>query len=451
MGFFLYSSLRSQLYQSVDDGLRIRADQLLGVIDDESKRPRFDSDETPTLNLREDMARLVSPSGTVLDSLGNDSIPLVSSTIGNDESRFVTFPCSEVVDGQGKCEEFQIFRLLTLPYVVDGNTVAYLQVGRDIESVQEALTRLLRLLLISGPILVGVASLGGYWLSGQALAPIEKIRRQAAAIHAKDLSQRLNLATTDDEVGRLAHTFNEMLVRLEESFLRQRRFTADASHELRTPLAVIRGEIDVALERPRSAEEYVETLEVVGMEAQRMSRLVNELLLLARADAEEIRLEYEQVDLADLLKLLLEQMQRPAKEAQVSLKADLPPSLPMIGDRDRLLELFINLVENGLIYAPASQMDVQARSAGENIVVTITDSGPGIPEEHLPHIFERFYRVDQARGQSSDGSGLGLAIAQEIAHAHGGHISVQSKEDMGTTFTVQLHQNCNNGKSEMSD
>jgi len=182
-----------------------------------------------------------------------------------------------------------------------------------------------------------------------------------------------------------------------------------------------------------------------------MSRLVNELLLLARADAEEIRLEYEQVDLADLLKLLLEQMQRPAKEAEVSLKADLPSSLPMIGDRDRLLELFINLVENSLIYAPASQVEVQARSAEENIVVTITDSGPGIPEEHLPHIFERFYRVDQARGQSSDGSGLGLAIAQEIAHAHGGHISVQSKQDMGTTFIVRLHQNCNNGKSEMSD
>jgi heavy metal sensor kinase len=400
------------------------------------------------LNLREDVARLVSPSGTVLDSQGNAFVPIVSSTIGNGESRFFTIRCTGAGEGQDGCEESGVFRLLSVPVVIHGDTVAYLQVGRDIEPVQEVLARLLRLLLIAGPILVGVAALGGYWLTGQALAPIEKIRRQAAAINAQDLSQRLNLTTTDDEVGRLAQTFNEMLDRLEKSFQRQRRFTADASHELRTPLAVIRGEIDVGLERPRSAAEYVETLESVGAEARRMSRLVNELLLLARADAHELRLDYEKVDLADLLTLLVEQMQRPAQEAEVRLGADLPRSLPILGDRDRLLELFLNLLENALVHAPGSQVDVRAQPNGETIVVTISDTGPGIPEEHVPHLFERFYRADQVRGRSSGGSGLGLAIAQEIAHAHGGDISVRSERGKGTTFSVQLYQKSKNGKAE---
>jgi heavy metal sensor kinase len=314
----------------------------------------------------------------------------------------------------------------------------------------EALSRLLRLLIVAGPFLVGIATAGGYMLAGQALAPIEKIRQRAASIHAKDLSQRLELTTMDDEVGRLAQTFNEMLDRLEESFRRQRRFTADASHELRTPLSVIRGEIDITLERPRKEADYVETLESVGVEAQRMSRLVHELLLLARADTDEFRLEQEKIDLADLLSVLTEQMERQAQEADVRLKTDLHSPLIVYGDRDRFLELFINLLENTFFYAPGSLVTVKAQSNGENIFVTITDTGPGIAKEHLPHLFDRFYRVDPSRKRSASGSGLGLAIAQEIVHAHGGHISVQSEPGRGTTFTVRLPLNSSNHHNKNS-
>ena len=435
-GFFLYFSLRIQLYKTIDNQLRTTADPLMGSI--ENGRLRFDSNERPTLTLQGiEMARLVTPSGTVLDKLGNEFVPLIPLP-ENRRSEFFTLRFASE-DEPGEKGHTEIFRLLSIPILVDGNLEGYLQVGRDIESVHEALTRLLRLLLLTGPILVGGAAIGGYWLTGQALAPIEKIRRQAASIRARDLSKRLDWTTPEDEVGRLARTFNEMLDRLEESFQRQRRFTGDASHELRTPLAVIRGEIEVALERPRTPAEYVETLESVGVEAQRMSRLVNELLLLARADADELQLEFEKVDLAELLRLLVDQMQRQAQEAGVSLTADLPLSLTIPGDRDRLLELFINLIENTLLYAPGSQVDVQVQSFGENVEVTITDSGPGIPEADLPHIFDRFYRVDRVRERSSRGSGLGLAIAQEIARAHGGLISVQSEPGKGTTFIMRLH------------
>jgi heavy metal sensor kinase len=438
LGLFLYSSLRAQLYQSTDNTLRIRADQLLDSIDFRDEQIQFDPEDIPPVSLRDDeAAHLISPSGVVLDSIGDEFAPQ-AATSENEASRFLTIRFWEG-DPEDK-SEYEMVRLLITPVIQDGDLVAYLQVGHDLSYVQEAVGRLLQLLLLAGPVMVGIAAAGGYWLTGQALAPIEKVRGQAASIQAEGLSQRLDLAKTNDEVERLTLTFNEMLDRLEQSFLRQRRFTADASHELRTPLAIIRGEIDVALERPRSFVEYVETLQSVGAEADRMTRLVNELLLLARSDSGELRLEMLPFDLADLLRLMVEQIQPKAREMGTRIHADLPPSLPIVGDKDRLMELFLNIIENALLHAPGSLIEVQAQPDGEQIVVTIADTGPGITAEHLPHIFDRFYRVDPVREHSYRGSGLGLAIAQEIAQAHQGRITVESTPGKGTTFTVHLRR-----------
>jgi heavy metal sensor kinase len=331
-----------------------------------------------------------------------------------------------------------MLRLLSLPVVVNDRVIAYLQVGRDLGALQETLARLRTLLLIAAPALVLATSLASYWLAGQALAPIEAIRAQAAAIGAHDLTQRLELHLPDDEVGRLAHTFNDMLARLDESFRRQRRFTADASHELRTPLAIVRGEIDVALEQPRSPAEYVDTLHSIGSETDRMTRLVYELLLLARSDAAGLRMEYEAVDMADLLPILTEQMQVEAENARATLRAHLQAPLVVQGDRDRLLQLFINLIENALTYAPASQVTLHGWADNGCAVITVSDTGPGIPPEHLPHLFERFYRADTARSRSNGESGLGLAIVQEIAHLHNGSVAVESELGEGTRFVVRL-------------
>jgi len=436
LGLFLYNSLRAQLYQAADDSLRIRADQLLASIREQDGELGFDRQDNALTNLRdEEAAHLVSPSGMVMDSLGDEFAP-VAASLTTRESRVLThrFWETDPVDGR----EFETVRLLITPILEDGNVAAYLQVGQDMEPTQDALSRLLRLLLLSGPAMVGVAALGGYWLTGKALAPIEKIRQQAASIQASELGRRVDPANSNDEVERLTLTINEMLDRLEASFLRQRRFTADASHELRTPLAIIRGEIDVALERPRTPVEYVETLQSLDSEADRMTRLVNELLLLARSDSNELPLEMQPFDLADLLRLLTEQIQPKARETGARIRVDLPPSIPIVADKDRLLELFLNILENALLHAPGSSIDVRAQSDGEQVVVTIADTGPGISPEHLPHIFDRFYRVDPVRERSYEGSGLGLAIAQEIAKAHHGQIAAESRVGEGTTFIVRL-------------
>ena len=262
--------------------------------------------------------------------------------------------------------------------------------------------------------------------------------QQAASVSAEELGRRLGLDLPDDEVGRLARTFDAMLERLDASFRRQRRFTSDASHELRTPLAVIRGEIDVTLERPRAPAVYVEALESIGGEAERMTRLVSDLLLLARSDNAQLPLAWEALDLAELLSVLIDQMKPQAEAAGVELYATFSAPLPSDGDRDRLLQLFINLLDNAFTYAPGSRVQVEGKAVVGGVEIVVSDSGPGIGIEHLPHIFERFYRVDAARSRANGGSGLGLSIAQEIARAHGGEIRAQSEIECGATFTVWL-------------
>jgi heavy metal sensor kinase len=458
---YLYLSFSTQLHQALDDSLRNSAEKLLVIVDSEGGRLRFDEGDLQAANLsyeRDDVIRLVSPAGELLDDWGEEQVPITPETLGGGVytvryQDIVQYQDSVGADAEEELEqdpaqddeapeddpnETEVVRLLSVPIEIDSQVIAYLQVGRDLEPLQETLARLRTLLFISEPILALLAALAGYWLAGRTLAPIESIRAQAASISARDLSRRLRLTLPDDEVGRLARTFNDMLARLDESFRRQRRFTADASHELRTPLAVIRGEVDVTLEQPRTPAEYEESLRSIGAEAERMSRLANELLLLARGDADELPLEQEEVDLADLLTILAEQIQGEARAANVTLATELPASLLVWGDRDRLLQLFINLLENAFTYAPDSRVTIQGRMDGDSVIMAVTDTGPGIPSAHLPHLFERFYRADKARSRANGGSGLGLAIAQEIVHAHGGTLDANSQVGQGTTFTVRL-------------
>jgi heavy metal sensor kinase len=319
--------------------------------------------------------------------------------------------------------------------------IGYLQVGRNLRPIRRLLQKFLLLIGLATPLVLCITGLGSYWLAGQALRPIEQIRQQAAAISSQDLSKRLNLNLPDDEVGRLARTFDQMLARLDLNFQRQRQFISDASHELRTPLAIIQGEVDVALEQPRSAAEYVETLQAVGIETRRMTRLVANLLLLARNDNAARPLNATRFDLADMLTVLVEQLQPQAEAANVTLTLAIPAALELNGDHDQLLQLFVNLLENAFTYAPGSTVQVRGDKENGVVKISVSDTGPGIAAEHLPHLFTRFYRVDHGYHRASGGSGLGLAIAQEIAKAHEGQISVTSILSQGTTFTVCLPLN----------
>lgn len=336
-------------------------------------------------------------------------------------------------------------RLYTVPFVLEGQGTGIVQVAESYAQTQEVQGQLIALLALGLPFTVLAASGGGWFLAGRALAPIDRITRSAQQISADDLHQRLNLTLPNDEVGRLAATFDEMLARLDDAFQRQKRFIADASHEMRTPLTILKGDVEVALNRPRSAEEYQETLHMVNQTTDRLTALVEELFLLARADNRQFPLKVEPLDLAQLLAEEVGRLQAKAQANTIKLTLTAPASLPLLGDPDKLARLFMNLIDNALKYSrPGDTVQVTAAVQAEQAQVTIRDSGPGIPAEHLPHLFERFYRVDKARsrqatnGHSGSGAGLGLSIAQWLAQIHGGQIEVSSQVGRGTTFTVWL-------------
>jgi len=282
------------------------------------------------------------------------------------------------------------------------------------------------------------------------LKPVQAIVHTARRISESDLSQRLNL-NRDDELGELASTFDQMLDRLQAAFERQRQFTADASHELRSPLAIIELESNRALERPRTSKEYERALRLIQSENEWMSRLVNELLLLARMDAEQAVLQAERLDLSEVVVDVTERLNPLAQARGVTLKTGALVECYVHADRVYLGQLLTNLVENAIKYTQRSDALVLLESASQMLddrrwsLVSITDNGPGIPEEHLPYIFNRFYRLDKARFRQADeedawisGSGLGLAIAKSIAQVYGGNIEVSSQTGKGTTFTVWL-------------
>ncbi len=446
-GSFLYFSLRAQLLQSLDDGLRFNAEQLLTTVENENGHVAFARGDAASSSYRstDDLLRLVLLDGTITDHQGVSTVD-IPTTIQQGRSAVFTTVTETHSENNQNTSNFLLLgdslqhrlRIVSVPVIVDGRQLAWVQVGRSMEALYETLNELLLLLLLIMPVVVMIAAISGYWLAGRVLQPIEIIRRQAATISAQDLQKRLNLALPDDEVGRLAHTFDQMLDRLQVSFQAQQRFVSDASHELRTPLAIMRGECDVTLESPRRPAEYIETIETIGEEIGRMERLVANLLWLVRNDSTELPLQYEALDLADLLDILLELLQPQAAAANVEIKVDFPSILPLYGDTDRLIQMFTNLLENTFVYAPNSKLSISARTQDDWVIIAFTDTGPGIAPEHLPHLFERFYRVDASRNRASGGSGLGLAILQEIVQAHGGTVAVTTVLGDSTQFLVKL-------------
>ena len=325
-------------------------------------------------------------------------------------------------------------RVLTVPLLVNDQAVGYLQVGAVREQVDNALSLLLIVLVVSGLGATVAAAIVGRLLAGRALRPIDTITQTALAIsRADDLDKRIPEAGPQDEVGRLVKTFNIMLDRLEGLFRGQQRFIADISHELRTPLTTIRGNVDL-MRHMKSVDE--ESLNAIQAESDRMTRMVGDLLLLAQADAGQT-IRRERVELDTLLLEVYRQMQPMLEGVELSIGEE--DQAAVMGDTDRLKQLLLNLVDNARKYTPkGGQVTLGLRCEPGWAVLTVADTGIGIPTQDLPHIFGRFYRVDKARSRVAGGAGLGLSIVQWIAQAHGGKIGVQSEPGHGTTFTVRL-------------
>jgi heavy metal sensor kinase len=307
---------------------------------------------------------------------------------------------------------------------------------RDLVGQLESVERILYMGL---PATLLVAGIGGFLLARRSFAPVVEMSNQAKRISATNLQERLNVRNPRDELGRLAAVFNELLSRLDRSFENMREFTADASHELRTPLAVIRGEADVALSQEREAVEYRETLAIIQDEARRLSRLVDDMLALARADAAQQQLQLEDFYLNDLLEETCRTMQVLAMSKSIALTLDVTDDVTFHGDEDLLRRLIVNLLDNAIRYTPSGgAVSVKLASEANTLRIIVSDTGVGIPAESAPFVFDRFYRVHKARSRADGGSGLGLAIAMWVAEAHEGSIEVTSTPGHGSTFTVSL-------------
>jgi heavy metal sensor kinase len=313
-----------------------------------------------------------------------------------------------------------------------------------LEEVDRELARLLAALATAVPVALAVSGGLAYLLARKALAPVDQLRRQTRQITAESLDRRLPVANPGDELGRLAQTINDMIGRLERSFAEVRRFTADASHELRTPLTAIRTETEVALGRPAVPAEQQHLLGSILEECERLTRLTDQLLALSREDAGVAHQVRESVDLASLIAGVAETMRPLAESRGLRLDACTSGVLLVQGDEARLRQVFYNLLDNSIKYTPAGgKVEIQAEARDGEAILTVRDSGVGIPAEHLPRVFERFYRVDKARSREMGGTGLGLSIARSIVAAHGGRIELDSGPGRGTTCTVVLSLNAN--------
>jgi len=314
-----------------------------------------------------------------------------------------------------------------------------LQVAAPLAADDHELRELLTVMMLAGPLAVALALGGGYVLARRALAPVDRMAADAAQITATRLDLRLDIPNPDDELGRLGATLNGMIARLERSFEEIRRFTADAAHELRTPLTIMRNAAEVALRSPREPEQYCRVIGDMLEEVERLTRLAEQLLFLCREDAGLIPLEAIVMRLDDLVADAVEHMRAVADAKGLTLHCDRLAACPIRGDADQLRRLFFNLLDNAIKFTPAGgTIRVTLDRADGEARVVVEDAGIGIPAEHLPHLFQRFYRVDPARGGETDGTGLGLAICRSIAEAHGGHIRIDSIVGQGTRATLAL-------------
>ncbi|HQU42657.1 MAG TPA: ATP-binding protein, partial [Pirellulales bacterium] len=329
------------------------------------------------------------------------------------------------------------YRVLHAEIDVAGHESYSLDLGLDLSATGKLLADFDRRLAAGGLVFLAAAVGGGFFLSRRALEPVARSIETARLLNPADLSARLPVSGADDELDELAHTMNEMLDRLAVYHAQIQQFTADASHELRSPLGAMRTAIEVALQQPRPGEEYRRVLETLGTQCERLSDLVNNLLLLARADAGQVELRRDFVDLAEIIGETIDLYQPVADDQDVTLDWCAPSPVAVRGDRGRLHQLVTNLLDNALKFTDrGGRVTVRLEAERAAARLTVADTGVGIASDRLPYIFDRFYQLDAAR--AGRGSGLGLSICSWIVTAHGGTIEAASQPGRGTVMTVVL-------------
>jgi heavy metal sensor kinase len=438
-GLFMYAHLGSFLRKNLGDTIGRRAQQIARGI---AASPNRENPEW----LRNEISVHYAPESSgrfVRVSLGGTNI-LYHSGPPHDRSFDPSeVPLVRVLPAQ------ESFRVETLSRHVEvlvaelplriGADRFLIEVGSSLAPVNAALWDMAKALLLGVPVLIIVTGIGAYVLIGRALRPVVRIARSAEQITLQNLNERLPMTNTGDELETLSTALNGMIARIRDAYDNTRRFVADASHELRTPLAVLRGEIENVVTRNHLTPETRETLGSNLEEVERLGKIVEALFALSRLDAGEAHAETVRLDLSALAATTVDQMCLLAEDKDISLQCETSTPVFVEGDRARLKQIIVNLIDNAIKYTPARGLvKVRTYNTASEAILEVSDNGMGIPNEALPLIFERFYRVDKARSRDQGSAGLGLSIVRSICHAHAGRIEVESRENAGSLFRVHL-------------
>jgi heavy metal sensor kinase len=428
-GLFLHLRLRADVDQTVEQGLRSRAGDIAALV----------QHEDPGLNAaaRGRVADRGSGFAQVLDARGRivDATPQVRQRALLTANELRRAQGRTLVLDRGRLPGLdRASRLLATPVSAPERKLVVV-VGASLEDRNNALASLRTLLLIGGPIALLLASLAGYGLAAAALRPVERMRARVAEISAAEPGQRLPVAPAQDEVGRLGHTLNEMLARLEGALARERTFVADASHELRSPLAILRTELELAVGRGRSAEELEAALASAAEETDRLVQLAEDLLVIARSDQGRLPVRLATVDAGELLAGVRERFRRRAVERGRAIEVEAPHGVSFQADPLRVEQALGNMVDNALRYGGGG-VGLAASERDGTVTLHVTDEGTGFSPDYIDRAFERFTRADVARGRG--GSGLGLAIVAAIAEAHHGTVGAENRTEGGADVWIAV-------------
>jgi heavy metal sensor kinase len=391
--------------------------------------------EHTLLNSRNFMIQIMDSSGAILwktGNLGKDSLKLPKTLVESAQDSIASISTIPQTL-RGRNEQ------LPVRVAIARSMTLRIAAAYPVDEVQSVIDDFLRTLMLVVPGVLLISILGGWFLSKASLHPVDEITRSAKDITASNLSRRLPVPKTDDEIRRLSETLNDMISRLESSFGQIRQFTADASHELRTPLTILTGEIELALRTRKTPGEYQDVLSSALQEVLRLSRVVEYLLLLSRADMGQMVLEKERINLTDMLADLADAATVLGAPKNIYITYRHTETLMIEGDQAKVYQIFLNLVDNAVKYTPEGGLiSITIHRDGRFAEVRVRDTGIGISAEHQKKIFDRFYRVDRARSRELGGAGLGLSIVQWKVEVHGGTIRVESEPGQGSTFIVRL-------------
>jgi heavy metal sensor kinase len=435
-GVYIY--FRNSLQISIDVKIKSIAEVLASSMTDAHNQSVFGNFERYLENVlgrkpKGKFIQIIDASGKIgakMNDIETETIPVSFNTMERALKGEAVYETMENVNPR--------LRMLTLPIMENKKVTSIVQVGSSLADFDETMRKLLIIMFISIPTSISVTIIVGYFMAKKSLRPVDQIRRAAVKISSSNLDERIDIKGRRDELSRLAETFNAMINRLKDAFQRINQFSIDVSHELKTPLTILKGETEVTLRKERTNTEYKKLLESNLEEIDRMSRIIDDLLLLSKADSKDMKLNVENISLRDLLADVCMNMKIVAVNKGIDLTVNELADVRFIGDELKLRRMLLNIIENGIKYTQEGGIVAVSSIANNGYAyITVKDNGVGISKDDVKYIFDRFYRADRSRKRES-GSGLGLSISKWIAEAHKGTIEVESQPSVGSQFSIKL-------------